>query len=103
MSCNDNDSLKTYIVLFRIDQERVGNFKGKPEWLTDKDWLRELDAEVEFYFVTGEYDVIAIVKALNEEVAAKIIEGVIERVDDGVAVMLRAFSEEEYFDIPLSV
>jgi len=89
--------MPTYIVLASFTQEGIQNIKQSPSRLdVVKQLFESMGAKVkEFYLVTGEYDLVLVGEAPDDETVAKLAltigsTGAIR------SVTLRAFTEAEY-------
>ena len=92
--------MATYIMLIRFTQQGIQNIKGSPARLsTDKQTFRAMGGELkEFYLVMGQYDIVDVVEAPNDETIAKIALAIGSRGTIHVET-LRAFPENEYREI----
>jgi uncharacterized protein with GYD domain len=89
--------MPTYITLGRWTQQGVQQIKESPARLDAfKQLVKSLGGEVKaFYMVTGEYDIVTITEAPNDDVVAKVALATGSR--GGVRTeTLRAFTEGEY-------
>ena len=89
--------MSTYISLIRYTQKGIENIKESPARLNAaKKAFQAMGAELkEFYLVTGQYDIVIVSEAPNDETVAKLSlaigsEGAIR------TETLRAFTEDEY-------
>jgi uncharacterized protein with GYD domain len=89
--------MPTYVNLVRLTQQGVENIKQSPARLeTTKKAFKAMGAELkQFYMVLGQYDLVVIGEAPDDETAAKLSiaigsQGAIR------SETMRAFTEEEY-------
>lgn len=89
--------MPTYIVLARYTQEGIQNIKESPVRLDGvKQLFESMGAKIkEFYLVTGEYDMVMIGEAPDDETVAKLAL-TIGSTGAVRSVTLRAFTEAEY-------
>jgi len=89
--------MPTYIVLAHFTQEGIQNIKDSPSRLdATKQIFESMGAKVkEFYLVTGEYDLVLIGEAPDDETVAKLAL-TIGSTGAVRSVTLRAFPEAEY-------
>ena len=89
--------MPTYIVLARFTQEGIQNIKESPQRLdATKQIFESMGAKIkDFYLVTGEYDLVLIGEAPNDETVAK-LSLTIGSTGAVRSVTLRAFPEAEY-------
>ncbi|TET46761.1 GYD domain-containing protein [Candidatus Aerophobetes bacterium] len=89
--------MATYINLVRFTQQGIQNIKESPTRLeAAKQAFRAIGAEIkEFYLVMGQYDIVLIVEAPDDETMAKatLVLGSLGNVRTET---LRAFTEDEY-------
>ena len=89
--------MPTYISLIRWTQKGIENVKESPKRLDQaKEAFKAMGAELkQFYLVTGQYDIVVISEAPDDETVAKMALS----IGSGGAVRsqsLRAFTEDEY-------
>ena len=96
--------MKTYIMLFRFTQQGLVDIKGAPNRLDlVKDTFKKFGAELKsIYLVMGQYDLIAIIEAPDDETIAKLSLMVGSKGNVNMET-LRAFTEEEYRKIVAGV
>jgi len=92
-----DDKMPTYITLTRYTQKGIETIKESPARLDKvKQGFRHMGAELkQFYLVAGQYDVIVISEAPDDETAMKLAL----LIGSGGTVRtetLRAFNEDEY-------
>jgi uncharacterized protein with GYD domain len=89
--------MPTYIVLARFTQEGIQNIKESPQRLdATKQIFESMGAKIkDFYLVTGEYDLVLIGEAPDDETVAK-LSLTIGSTGAVRSVTLRAFPEAEY-------
>ena len=89
--------MPTYITLGKYTQTGIENIKAGPSRLDEaKKTFQSMGAEIkDFYLVTGEYDMVAIVEAPDDETIAKLAL-IIGAKGTSRTVTLRAFREDEY-------
>jgi len=87
----------TYIVLAHFTQEGIQNIKESPSRLDAvKQIFQSMGAKIkDFYLVTGEYDIVMIGEAPDDETVAKLAL-TIGSTGAVRSVTLRAFPEAEY-------
>ena len=90
-------TMPTYITLARWTQQGVEKVKESPARLDEfKKLVKSAGGEVKgFYMVTGQYDLVIVTEAPNEDVVAKIALVTASR-GDVRSETLRAFPEDEY-------
>ena len=89
--------MPTYITLGRWTQQGIEKVKESPARLDAfKQLVKSAGGEVKaFYMVTGQYDMVIVTEAPNDEVVAKTLLAVTSK--GGVRTeTLRAFTEGEY-------
>jgi uncharacterized protein with GYD domain len=89
--------MATYILLARFTQQGIQHIKASPDRLEEgKQAFRSLGAELkQFYLVSGQYDIITIFEAPDDETMAKVILFLGSKGNIHTET-LRAFSEDEY-------
>lgn len=89
--------MPTFITLGKYTQKGIENIKEGPYRLEEaKKAFKAVGAEIkEFYLVTGEYDMVVIVEAPDDETVAKLAL-IIGSKGTSRTVTLRAFKEDEY-------
>ena len=89
--------MPTYISLLRFTEKGIETIKDAPRRLDEaKEAYRAAGAEIRtFYFVMGQYDMVVISEAPNDEVIAKLALALGARATSR-SETLRAFGEEEY-------
>jgi len=89
--------MPTYIVLAHFTQEGIQNIKESPSRLdATKQIFESMGAKIkDFYLVTGEYDLVLIGEAPDDETVAKLAL-TIGSTGAVRSVTLRAFPEAEY-------
>ena len=89
--------MPTYINLVRLTQQGVENIKQSPARLeTAKKAFKAMGAELkQFYMVLGQYDLVVIGEAPDDETAAKLSIAIGSQGAIRTETM-RAFTEEEY-------
>ena len=89
--------MPTYVTLLRWTQKGIENVKESPHRLdAATQAYKAMGAEIKgFYLVTGQYDMVIISEAPNDEVVAKLAlsTGALGTVRTET---MRAFTEEEY-------
>ena len=86
-----------YITLGKYTQKGIENIKQGPSRLEEaKTAFKTMGAEIkDFYLVTGEYDMVVIIEAPDDETVAKLAL-IIGSKGTSRTVTLRAFNEEAY-------
>ena len=89
--------MATYILLARFTQQGIQHIKDSPNRLeAGKQAFRSMGAQLkEFYLVSGQYDIIIIIEASDDETMAKVILFLGSKGNIHTET-LRAFSEDEY-------
>jgi len=89
--------MATYIMLVKYTQKGIENVKQSPARLdAAKKAFKTLGAEIkEFYLVVGQYDIVLLVEAPNDETLAKCALDLASK-GSVTTQTLRAFKEEEY-------
>ena len=89
--------MPTFITLGKYTQKGIENIKEGPFRLDEaKKTFKAVGAEIkEFYLVTGEYDMVVVVEAPDDEIVAKLAL-IIGSKGTSRTVTLRAFREDEY-------
>ena len=89
--------MPTYITLGKYTQKGIENIKDGPSRLDEaKKAFQSMGAELkEFYLVTGEYDMVVVVEAPDDETVAKLAL-IIGSKGTSRTVTMRAFKENEY-------
>ncbi|MFQ5795262.1 MAG: GYD domain-containing protein [Candidatus Bipolaricaulia bacterium] len=89
--------MPTYITLFRWTQQGIENVKESPNRLdAAKEAIRAMGAEMKaFYMVTGQYDLVAVIEAPDDETVAKLVLSTASQGNVQTET-LRAFTEDEY-------
>ena len=89
--------MATYILLARFTQQGIQHIKESPNRLdAGKQAFRSMGAEIkEFYLVSGQYDIVAIFEAPDDETMAKVVLALGTRGNVQTET-LRAFTEDEY-------
>jgi uncharacterized protein with GYD domain len=89
--------MPTFITLGKYTQKGIENIKEGPFRLDEaKKAFKAVGAEIkEFYLVNGEYDMVVIVEAPDDEIVAKLAL-IIGSKGTSRSVTLRAFREDEY-------
>jgi uncharacterized protein with GYD domain len=92
--------MPTYIMLSRFTQQGLERIKDSPGRLeAAKQTLKGLGAELkDFYLLMGQYDVIVVVEAPDEETMTKAALAIGSRGAIRTET-LRAFTEDEYRDL----
>ena len=89
--------MPSYITLLSWTEQGIRNLKESPARLdAAKDVFRSMGAEIkEFYLVTGQYDMVIVTEAPDDETVARLA---LATASQGAVrtVTLRAFTEEEY-------
>ena len=91
------DSMSTFISLISLTQKGIENIKESPARLDQaKAAFKAMGAELkEFYLVTGQYDMVVISEAPDDETVSKVALA----IGSGGSIRtetFRAFTEEEY-------
>jgi uncharacterized protein with GYD domain len=89
--------MPTYITLARWTPQGIQNIKESPARLEAfKQLVKSAEGEVKsFYMVTGQYDIVTITSAPNDDVMAKVALATASK--GGIKTeTLRAFTEDEY-------
>lgn len=89
--------MPTYITLGRWTQQGIEKVKESPARLdTFKQLVKSAGGEVKaFYMVTGQYDIVTITEAPNDDVVAKV--ALATAAKGGIRTeTVRAFTEDEY-------
>ena len=89
--------MPTFITLGKYTQKGIENIKEGTFRLDEaKKTFKAVGAEIkEFYLVTGEYDMVVVVEAPDDEIVAKLAL-IIGSKGTSRTVTLRAFREDEY-------
>lgn len=89
--------MATYIMLVRYTQQGIQNIKASPTRLdAAKKAFRAAGAELkEFYLVMGQYDIVVVAEAPDDETMAKVVLA-IGSLGNVRTETLRAFTEDEY-------
>ena len=89
--------MATYISLLRYTQQGIEKVKDSPSRLdAAKKVFRSMGAEIKsFYLVTGQYDLVTIAEAPNEETMAKIMMALGSK-GNVRSETFRAFTEDEF-------
>ncbi len=92
--------MPTYITLVNWTQKGIENVKGSPDRLDSwKDAVKQSGGEVKSFFMTmGDYDLVTVVEAPDDETYAKLILTVAALGNVRTKTLL-AFTEEEYRSI----
>ena len=96
--------MATYISLLRYTQQGIEKVKDSPSRLdTAKQVFRSMGAEIKScYLVTGQYDLVTIAEAPNEETMAKIMLALGSK-GNVRSETFRAFTEDEFRKIVASL
>ena len=89
--------MPTYITLARWTQKGIENIKESPARLDAfKQLVKSAGGEVKsFYMVTGQYDIVTVSEAPNDDVMAKVALATASK--GGIKTeTVRAFTEDEY-------
>ena len=89
--------MTTYITLVRWTEQGVAQIKESPaRFDAFKQLVKSFGGEVKaFYMVTGQYDLVVIIEAPNDEAAAKV--ALLSGSKGSIRTeTLRAFTEDEY-------
>ena len=94
------DDMSTYISLISLTEKGIENIKDSPNRLNQaKELFKAMGAELkEFYLVTGQYDMVVVSEAPDDETVAKISLAIASRGAIRTET-LRAFTEDEYSKI----
>ena len=89
--------MATYILLARFTQQGIQHIKESPNRLdAGKQAFRSMGAELkEFYLVSGQYDIVTIFEAPDDETMAKVVLALGSKGNVKTET-LRAFTEDEY-------
>ena len=89
--------MTTYIMLARFTQQGIQHIKESPNRLNaGKQAFRSMGAELkEFYLVSGQYDIVTIFEAPDDETMAKVVLALGSKGNVKTET-LRAFTEDEY-------
>ncbi|MFQ5830778.1 MAG: GYD domain-containing protein [Candidatus Methylomirabilia bacterium] len=89
--------MPTYITLLRFTQKGIESIKEGPARLdAAKQAFRAVGAELkEFYLLMGQYDMVVVAEAPNDETVAKLTLTIGSR-GTSHSETLRAFTEDEY-------
>jgi len=89
--------MATYIMLARLTQQGIQHIKESPNRLeAKKKALQAHGAEMKaFYLVSGQYDIVTIFEAPDDETMAKVILALGSKGNIHTET-LRAFTEDEY-------
>ena len=92
--------MPTYITLVKYTQKGIENVKESPQRLdAAKQAARGMGAELkEFYLVMGQYDIILVSEAPNDETIAKMALA-LGSLGNVRTESFRAFKEDEYREI----
>jgi uncharacterized protein with GYD domain len=98
------DHMPTYISLIRWTQKGIENVKESPKRLDQaKEAFKAMGAELkQFYLVTGQYDIVVISEAPDDETVSKVAI-TIGSAGSIRTETLRAFTEDEYRNIIASL
>jgi len=96
--------MPTYITLVNYTQKGIENVKESPQRLeATKQAFQRMGAELkEFYLVMGQYDIILVTEAPNDETVAKIAL-TLGSLGNVRTESFRAFKEDEYREIVSSL
>jgi uncharacterized protein with GYD domain len=96
--------MATYITLVRYTEQGIRDIKESPPRLeAAKNAFRAMGAELkQFYLVTGQYDMVALVEAPDDETMAKLALSLGSKGNVRTET-LRAFTEDEYRNIILAL
>jgi uncharacterized protein with GYD domain len=94
----------TYIILVSYTEQGIRDIKESPARLeAAKDAFLAVGAQLkEFYLVTGQYDIVALVEAPDDETMAELALSLGSKGNVRTET-LRAFTEEEYRKIILAL
>ena len=89
--------MATYIILCRYTQKGIENIKQSPARLDSaKKAFQAMGAELkEFYLVTGQYDMVVVAEAPEDETVSKLALAIGSKGNVRTET-LRAFTEDEY-------
>ena len=89
--------MATYIILTRYTQQGIENIKKSPARLdVAKKMFQNMGAELkEFYLVTGQYDMVVVAEAPDDETATKLALAIGSKGNVRTET-LRAYTEDEY-------
>jgi uncharacterized protein with GYD domain len=89
--------MSTYISLISLTEKGIESIKDSPNRLNQaKELFKAMGAELkEFYLVTGQYDMVVVSEAPNDETVAKVALAIASRGAIRTET-LRAFTEDEY-------
>lgn len=89
--------MPTYIMLHRYTQKGIENVKQSPDRLeAARKAFKAVGAELkQFYLVTGQYDIVTITEAPNDETIARCALNLASK-GNVTTETLRAFTEDEY-------
>jgi uncharacterized protein with GYD domain len=89
--------MPTYITFGKFTQSGIENIKEGPSRLDEaKKAFQSMGAEIkDFYLVTGEYDMVLVIEAPDDETVAKLAL-IIGSKGTSRTVTLRAFDEDAY-------
>jgi Uncharacterized conserved protein len=89
--------MATYIMLARYTQQGIQNIKESPNRLdAGKQAFKAMGAELKaFYLVSGQYDIVTIFEAPDDETMAKVTLALGAKGNVRTET-LKAFTEEEY-------
>ena len=89
--------MATYIMLARFTQQGIQHIKDSPNRIdAGKQAFQSMGAELkEFYLVSGQYDIVTIFEAPDDETMAKVLLALGSKGNVHTET-LRAFSEDAY-------
>ena len=96
--------MPTYVTLLKWTDQGIRNIKESPRRLeAARETMREAGGNLrDFYMVMGEYDLVIVGEAPDDETYARIMLSIASRGSVSTTT-LKAFSEEEYRRIIASV
>ena len=96
--------MPTYVTLLKWTDQGIRNIKDSPQRLdAARQTMREAGGNLrDFYMVMGEYDLVVVGEAPDDETYARVMLSIASRGSVSTTT-LKAFSEEEYRRIIASV
>lgn len=89
--------MSTYVTLYRLTEKGVQNIHDSPKRIeTLRKMFKESGAEIkEFYALMGQYDIVVVAEAPNDEVILK-LNLAVDAMGNVTSQTMRAFSEAEW-------
>ena len=94
-----NETMPTYITLWKFTQEGIENIEDSPDRLDDVIELMEsLGGKLQFYFTMGAYDIVWVAEFPDDDAAVHAFLRV-GQVGAARSETLKAWTEDEYRDL----